>query len=111
VAAISCGQLLRIDDDVIHGSFGGLAHLQNHTIFLKKWYRAMKQQKRNFQIIYNGSLENLDEDLVYEQSFFKMTPEDRLKASWEMVVHAWELKDKSENELRLNRTTSILKRV
>ena len=71
----------------------------------------MKQKKRNFQIIFKGSLENLDEDFVYQQSFFKMTPEERLKASWEMVVHAWKLKGKSENELRLNRTTSILKRV
>ena len=71
----------------------------------------MYKKNRNFQIIYKGSIDNLDEDLVYERSFFKMTPEERLKASWEMVVYAWKLKGKSENELRLDRTTSVLKRV
>ena len=70
-----------------------------------------RKKSRKFKVIYSGPIDQCDEDLVFEQSFYRMTPAEKLKASWEMVVHVWKLKGKPLNELRLNRTTSVLKRM
>ena len=73
---------------------------------------AKKSRKaKKFKIIYSGPLDKCDDDLVFAQSFYTMTPAEKFKASWEMVVHAWKLKGKPLDELRLNRTTSVLKKI
>ena len=69
------------------------------------------RKKRKFKIIYNGNLSLADEDDIYEQSFYKLTPEEKLKESWKMVEYAWKLKGRDINELRFDRTVAMLKRI
>lgn len=66
--------------------------------------------KRNVKLIFKGSFEDLNDLAVYEQSFAKLTGEQRLLEGWKMVEHVWSLKGGKPDELRLNRTVAVIKR-
>jgi hypothetical protein len=50
-------------------------------------------------------------EMLHEKSFAKMSPAEKQAVSWQMVVDAWKLKGKTEIELRLDRTTALLKKI
>jgi len=62
------------------------------------------------KLIFRGTLQELDEAQIYRESFGALTPAQRLEEGWRMVEHVWELKGKSLNELRFNRTVAVIKR-
>lgn len=67
--------------------------------------------KRKVKLIFKGKIDDLDEDLVYQQSFALLSPEAKLAEAWKLVEHAWKLKGRNLNELRFNRTVALIKRV
>lgn len=66
-------------------------------------------KKRSIKLIYAGPIDELDEAHVYKESFGKLTPQQRLEETWKLVEQAWELKGRSRDELRLNRTVAVVK--
>lgn len=67
--------------------------------------------KRAIKLLYSGSLENLNEQRLYEDSFGKLSLGERCKAAWELVELAWKLKGKSKDELRFQRSVVLFKRI
>jgi hypothetical protein len=61
-------------------------------------------------MIYKGAIEDIDLDHIYSQSFALLSPEQRLRESWELVKNYWLSKGKSPDELRLDRTVMLVKR-
>jgi hypothetical protein len=68
-------------------------------------------KKNKVKLIYKGALKDLDPVTVYQQSFAKLTAEERLKAGWQMVKDVWKLKNRNPDELRFNRTVVLIKRI
>ena len=68
-----------------------------------------KKQARSVKLIYHGSIEDIDHALIYEKCFGLLSPTQRLEEGWKMVQHAWELKGRSLDELRFNRTVAVIK--
>ncbi len=66
--------------------------------------------KRKTILIYSGPAEGFSEkdSLSYWAS---RSPTERLNAVWELVLDAWRMKGKDIHELRLQRTTAVLKRI
>ena len=69
-----------------------------------------KKRTRSVKLIYQGSLEEIDHAQLYENSFGMLSPAQRLEEGWKMVQYAWELKGRSLDELRFNRTVAVIKR-
>ena len=69
-----------------------------------------KNRQRGIKLIFKGTLEDLDEARIYRESFGELTPAQRLEEGWKMVEHVWELKGRSLDELRFNRTIAVIKR-
>jgi len=72
---------------------------------------AKKHRKRKIELIYCGPVEDATWEYLHERSFAKLTPIEKQAISWQMVVDAWKLKGRKESELRLDRTTALLKRI
>ena len=73
--------------------------------------RTMKAKRPGFEVIYSGPADKVDETEVYMRSFAKFSHAERLMGCWELVERAWQLKGKSLDELRFNRTVAVLKRI
>ena len=60
-------------------------------------------------MVYKGPPEGFSEldSIAYWQS---RSASERLAAVWELTVSAWKMKGKDPRELRLQRTTAVLKR-
>jgi hypothetical protein len=69
-----------------------------------------KKHSRALKLIYKGSIDEIDHALIYKNSFGLLSPVQRLEEGWKMVQHAWELKGRNLDELRLNRTVAVIKR-
>jgi hypothetical protein len=69
-----------------------------------------QKKKRTVKLLFKGSIEDLDEMSLYEQSFAKLTREQRLIEGWKMVEHVWRLKGGKPDELRFNRAVAVIKR-
>ena len=69
-----------------------------------------RTKKNKLTLIYKGSFSDLDEVAVYEASFAKLSPAERIREGWKMVEHVWILKGRSLDELRFNRTVAVIKR-
>jgi hypothetical protein len=67
-------------------------------------------RKNKLKLIYKGTLEDMDLDHIYAESFALLSPEQRLNEAWELVKNYWLSKGKSVNELRLDRTVMLIKR-
>lgn len=70
-----------------------------------------RTDRRKFKLIYCGPLEDASWEVLHEQSFALLSPYEKQAVSWQMVVDAWKIKGKKESELRLDRTTAVLKRI
>lgn len=69
-----------------------------------------KKRTRDLKLIYHGRLDEIDAAQVYLKSFGMLSPAQRLEEGWKMVQYAWELKGRSLDELRFNRTVAVIKR-
>ena len=69
-----------------------------------------KFRERRVSLLYAGDIEGFSEEssIAYWQS---LSGEERLKATWELTRQAWLMKGKAEDELRLDRTTALFKRI
>ena len=70
----------------------------------------MKKPKRSVKLIFKGKLEDfsLTDSVAYWQS---RTAAERLGAVWELTKTAVQLKGGNINELRLDRTVAVIKRI
>lgn len=68
-----------------------------------------RRKKRSVKLIYAGPVDEVDPAHVYEESFGQLTPQQKLEETWKLVEQAWELKGRSKDELRLNRTVAVIK--
>lgn len=73
--------------------------------------RKSSSSKKGFQLYFAGKMADLDEEELFFQSFFKLSPEVKIRETWALTELAVKLKGKDPNELRLDRTTLILKRI
>jgi hypothetical protein len=72
--------------------------------------RVSKPKKRNWQVLYQGELEGFDpkQSIRYWQ---ERTPTERFQATYELICDAIRMKGGNPDELRLLRTTAVLRRL
>ncbi len=69
------------------------------------------QRKKAMRLVYCGPIEEATWEELYSKSFALLSPREKQEVSWQMVVDAWKIIGKTESELRLDRTTAVLKRI
>ena len=69
---------------------------------------SRKKQKK-FKVYYAGKLEDLDEFELFYNSIYQMTPEQKFIETWKLTETMIKLQGRNKNELRLDRTTLVLK--
>lgn len=70
-----------------------------------------KQRQKKYTLYYAGPLKEVDEDEVFFKSLYKMSPAQKMIETWQLTETSILLQNKDPNELRLDRTTLILKRI
>jgi len=60
---------------------------------------------------YAGKLEDVDEFEIFYNSIYQMSYAKKFKETWKLTETLIKLQGRSRNELRLDRTTLILKRI
>jgi|688.fasta_scaffold842074_2 hypothetical protein len=70
-----------------------------------------KNNKRKWKLYYAGKLADLDELKLLQDTFLKMSYSQKFIETWKLTESLIELQGRNPNELRLDRTTLIVKRI
>ncbi len=71
----------------------------------------MAKPKQRMKLYYAGQLEKVDEFEVFYNSIYQMSPAKKFVETWKLTETLIKLQGRSRNELKLDRTTLILKRI
>jgi hypothetical protein len=71
----------------------------------------MSNNKEKYELYYAGKIEDLDEFEVFYNSTYRMSPEKKFIETFRLTETMLELQGRSKDELRLDRTTLVLKRI
>jgi hypothetical protein len=64
-----------------------------------------------FKLYYAGKLKDADEFEVFYKSIYQMSPARKFIETWKLTETLIKLQQRNPDELRLDRTTLILKRI
>ena len=68
-------------------------------------------KRRNWKLYYAGQLNKLDDLQLLNDTFLKMSYSQKFVETWKLTESLIELQGRNPNELRLDRTTLIIKRI
>lgn len=71
----------------------------------------MAKPKNKMKLYYAGKLKEVDEFDVFYNSVYQMSPAKKFIETWKLTETLIKLQGRSRNELKLDRTTLILKRI
>ena len=69
----------------------------------------MKKSDKQRSLVYFGPSDEISADEIYQNSFYKLSYAEKLKATWEMVETATILKGGKKDDLRLQRSVAVFK--
>ena len=69
------------------------------------------KKKRGLTLYYAGKLEDADEFEIFYNSIYQISPAQKFKETWKLTETMIKLQGRNPNELKLDRTTLILKRI
>jgi hypothetical protein len=75
-------------------------------------YRVKKQSKKSkYKLYYSGKLSDINEFDIFYKSLYQMSKEQKFIETWKLTETMIQLQGRNPDELRLDRTTLILKRL
>jgi len=69
------------------------------------------KSRRTFKLYYAGKLQDADEFEIFYKSIYAMSPARKFIETWKLTETLIKLQQRNPDELRLDRTTLILKRI
>lgn len=73
--------------------------------------RAKHRVRKGYQLYYAGKLEDADPHEIFLNSTYKLSYAEKFIETWKLTETLIKLQNRSLDELRLDRTTLILKRI
>lgn len=69
------------------------------------------RSRSKYRLYFAGKLQEADEFEIFYNSVYKLSPATKFKETWKLTETLIKLQQRSSDELRLDRTTLILKRI
>ncbi len=78
----------------------------------RRYFHPVKKRagSRKYKLYYAGKMDHADEFDIFLKSTYRLTPAQKFIETWKLTETMIKLQGRNPDELRLDRTTLILKR-